>query len=152
MPAPAFMFATGIENGIPTINGGRTRIDQMEKCGHYRHWRTDFELLRELDIHFLRYGPPLHTSFLGPGRYDWNFADATFGALKELDIVPIVDLCHFGVPDWIGNFQNPDFPGLSRNMRRRSRGASHGSSSIRPSTRCSSAPSSRRPTAGGTSR
>jgi len=27
MPAPAFMFATGIENSIPTINGGRTRID-----------------------------------------------------------------------------------------------------------------------------
>ncbi|HEV2603102.1 MAG TPA: family 1 glycosylhydrolase [Microvirga sp.] len=112
MPAPSFMFATGIENSIPTINGGRTRIDQMEKCGHYRHWRMDFELLRELDIHFLRYGPPLHTGFLGPGRYDWSFADETFGALKELDIVPIVDLCHFGVPDWIGNFQNPDFPEL----------------------------------------
>jgi beta-glucosidase/6-phospho-beta-glucosidase/beta-galactosidase len=27
-------------------------------------------------------------------------------------MVPIVDLCHFGVPDWIGNFQNPDFPAL----------------------------------------
>ena len=26
--------------------------------------------------------------------------------------MPIVDLCHFGVPDWIGNFQNPDFPEL----------------------------------------
>jgi beta-glucosidase/6-phospho-beta-glucosidase/beta-galactosidase len=23
-----------------------------------------------------------------------------------------VDLCHFGVPDWIGNFQNPDLPAL----------------------------------------
>jgi beta-glucosidase len=23
-----------------------------------------------------------------------------------------VDLCHFGVPDWIGDFQNPDFPRL----------------------------------------
>jgi beta-glucosidase/6-phospho-beta-glucosidase/beta-galactosidase len=23
-----------------------------------------------------------------------------------------VDLCHFGVPDWIGDFQNPDFPEL----------------------------------------
>ena len=21
-------------------------------------------------------------------------------------------MCHFGVPDWIGNFQNPDFPDL----------------------------------------
>src|SRR5262249_55441221 len=28
------------------------------------------------------------------------------------DIIPIADLCHFGVPDWIGDFQNPDFPEL----------------------------------------
>jgi beta-glucosidase len=26
--------------------------------------------------------------------------------------VTISDLCHFGVPDWIGNFQNPEFPAL----------------------------------------
>ncbi|MGO4525447.1 family 1 glycosylhydrolase [Microvirga sp. 2MCAF35] len=107
-----FMFATGIENSIPTINNGRTRIDQMEKCGHYTHWRTDFELLEDLDIQVLRYGPPLHKTFIGPGRYDWTFADMTFGELQRRDIIPIVDLCHFGVPDWIGNFQNPDFPAL----------------------------------------
>src|SRR5918993_2036178 len=107
-----FMFATGIENSIPTINNGRTRIDQMEKCGHYKHWRTDFDLLDELDIQVLRYGPPLHTSFLGPGRYDWSFADMTFGEIHRRNLIPIVDLCHFGVPDWIGNFQNPDFPDL----------------------------------------
>jgi beta-glucosidase len=107
-----FMFATGIENSIPTINNGRTRIDQMEKCGHYEHWKTDFDLLEEIDIHVLRYGPPLHKTFLGPGRYDWSFADMTFGELERRNIIPIVDLCHFGVPDWIENFQNPDFPGL----------------------------------------
>jgi beta-glucosidase/6-phospho-beta-glucosidase/beta-galactosidase len=107
-----FMFATGIENSIPTINNGRTRIDQMEKCGHYTHWRTDFELLEELDIQVLRYGPPLHKTFIGPGRYDWSFADTTFAEILRRNIIPIVDLCHFGVPDWIGNFQNPDFPDL----------------------------------------
>lgn len=107
-----FMFATGIENSIPTINNGRTRIDQMEKCGHYEHWQTDFDLLADLDIQVLRYGPPLHTTFLGPGRYDWSFADMTFTELRCRNIIPIVDLCHFGVPDWIGNFQNPDFPFL----------------------------------------
>jgi beta-glucosidase/6-phospho-beta-glucosidase/beta-galactosidase len=107
-----FMFATGIENSIPTINGGRTRIDQMESCGHYRHWRTDFDCVQELGIDFLRYGPPLHTSYRGPGHYDWTFADETLADLKRRNIVPIVDLCHFGVPDWIGNFQNPDFPEL----------------------------------------
>jgi len=107
-----FMFATGIENSIPTINDGRTRIDQMEKCGHYEHWMTDFDLLDELEIRTLRYGPPLHRTFLGHGRYDWSFADMTFGELERRNIIPIADLCHFGVPDWIGNFQNPDFPRL----------------------------------------
>jgi beta-glucosidase/6-phospho-beta-glucosidase/beta-galactosidase len=112
MPATRFMFTTGIENSYPTINGGRTRVDEMEKCGHYAHWRTDFELLRDLDIRFLRYGPPIHRTWLGDGRHDWGFSDETFGVLKAMDVVPIVDLCHFGVPDWVGNFQNPDFPEL----------------------------------------
>lgn len=103
------MFATGIENSIPTIQNGRVRVDQMEVCGHYRHWRTDFDLLDEIGIRFLRYGPPLHTTLLGADKYDWSFADETFAELLRRDIVPIVDLCHFGVPDWLGNFQNPDF-------------------------------------------
>lgn len=109
---PFFMFATGIENSIPTIDGGRKRVDEMEKCRFYENWRTDFELVREIGTRFLRYGPPLHTTFLGADRYDWSFADETFAGLRECGIIPIVDLCHFGVPDWIGNFQNPDFPEL----------------------------------------
>ncbi|MEY4938517.1 MAG: hypothetical protein RIQ93_252 [Verrucomicrobiota bacterium] len=109
---PAFMFATGIENSIPTLDNGRVRVDEMEKCGHYRHWETDFALVQELGLNFLRYGPPLHRTWLRPGGYDWAFADATFPALRQREIIPIVDLCHFGVPDWIGDFQNPDFPEL----------------------------------------
>jgi len=106
------MFCTGIENSIPTINNGRTRVDQMDSCGHYLRWREDFDLVQDMGIQFLRYGPPIHRTFLGPGKYDWEFADLTFAELKCRDITPIVDLCHFGVPDWIGNFQNPDFPML----------------------------------------
>jgi beta-glucosidase/6-phospho-beta-glucosidase/beta-galactosidase len=105
-----FIFATGIENSCPTIRGGAERVDQMEKCGHYDHWRRDFDCVQELGIHFLRYGPPLHRTFLGPGRYDWSFSDATFGDLFRRQIVPIADLCHFGLPDWLGSFQNPSFP------------------------------------------
>ena len=104
------MFATGIENSIPTINNGRTRVDQMEVCGHYERWQEDFDLLDDIGIHFLRYGPPIYRTFLGPAKFDWEFSDITFAELKRRDITPIVDLCHFGVPDWLGNFQNPDFP------------------------------------------
>ena len=103
------MFATGIEGSNPTIHQGKTRVDELEKCGHYRHWRRDFELVQELGIRVLRYGPPIHRTWLGPDHYDWSFADDTFLDLRRRNVVAIVDLCHFGLPDWLGNFQNPDF-------------------------------------------
>lgn len=103
-----FMFATGIENSYPTIAQGH-RIDQMEKCGHYAHWREDLQLVRRQQLHYLRWGPALHRTFLGPGQYDWTWFDEVMHEMDRLDIQPILDLCHFGVPDWIGNFQNPDF-------------------------------------------
>src|ERR687893_673913 len=84
------MFATGIE----------------------KYWREDFDAVQGLGIQYLRYAPPVHRTFLGPEKYDWEFSDATFAELRRRDITPIVDLCHFGVPDWIGDFQNPDFPAL----------------------------------------
>ncbi|WP_449473662.1 family 1 glycosylhydrolase [Sphingobium chungangianum] len=104
------MFATGVENSVPTIDNGRTRVDEMESCGHYARWREDFALVQEMGISYLRYGPPVHKTWLGSGHYDWEFVDQSFSELKRLNLVPIVDLCHFGVSDWIGNFQNPDFP------------------------------------------
>src|SRR3954471_17330975 len=109
-----FMFATGIENSYPTIEwqGKRFRQDELEKTKHYERWRDDFRLLKELGIEYLRYGPPYFSTHTGPGRYDWSFADETFRVLKSQNITPIVDLCHFGVPDWIENFQNPDWPRL----------------------------------------
>lgn len=109
------MFTTGIENSYPTISlpdGSTKRVDEMEKCGHYERWDQDFQLVCDLGIEFLRFGPPYYKTHLGCGKYDWEFSDLTFRRLKELGITPIVDLCHFGVPDWIGNFQNRDFPRL----------------------------------------
>ncbi len=106
------MFATGVENSIPTVNHGRTRVDELEKCKHYDRWEEDFDCVEQLGIRFLRYGPPFHRAYLDRNKYDWSFTDAAFASLKRRGIVPIVDLCHFGVPDWIGNFQNDDFPQL----------------------------------------
>src|SRR4051794_29509968 len=109
-----FMFATGIENSYPTIEwqGRRIRQDELEKTDHYGRWRDDFALLRELGIDYLRYGPPYFSVHRGDGKFDWSFTDETFQALREQGVTPIADLCHFGVPDWIGDFQNPDFPRL----------------------------------------
>lgn len=110
-----FLFASGIEGSYPMYTdsaGRRRRMDQFESTFHYKHWRQDFALTHELGIPFLRYGPPYYRVHTGPGRYDWSFPDETFRELRRLGIVPIADLCHFGVPDWVGDFQNPDWPEL----------------------------------------
>lgn len=105
-----FMFATGIECSYPTVEGGRWRRDLMDATGHYRHWRRDLELTREIGATHLRYGPPLHLIHQGEGRYDWSFTDAVMEGMRELGITPIIDLCHFGLPDWLENFQNLKAP------------------------------------------
>ncbi len=111
---PRFFFATGIEGSNPVVpdgQGGSWRYDQMEASDHYRRWREDFDLVAGLGIRHLRWGPPIHRTWLGPGRYDWSFADEALTDLARKRIEPILDLCHFGMPDWLGNsFQNPEFP------------------------------------------
>lgn len=107
---PFFMFSTGIDSAVPRVEG--RRLDQMELSGHYDRIREDIDLVRDLGVRYLRYGLPIHRTFLGPDRYDWEQADIAFGHMRGYDIVPIAELCRFGVPDWIGDFQNPELPRL----------------------------------------
>src|SRR4051794_17930684 len=93
-----FMFCTGIENSYPVVadkRGRRMRRDGMELSEHYRQWKNDLRLLKEMGIDHIRYGPPYYSAHTGPMKYDWSFADKTFRELKRLKIEPIVDLCHF---------------------------------------------------------
>ncbi len=105
-----FMFATGIECSYPTINNGKIRRDLLEECGHYEHWKTDLQLVKDLGLNVLRYGLPYYKIHRHPDRYDWSFADEAMNEIKRLKITPILDLMHFGVPDWIENYQNPELP------------------------------------------
>lgn len=105
---PGFIFATGIECSNPTIHGGKWRRDELNSTGHYRRWQEDFELAREVGVTHLRYGPPLHLVFPGPGRFDWGWIDEAMAELEARGPEPIVDLCHFGLPSWLGTFQNPE--------------------------------------------
>ena len=104
----SFIFATGIECSYPTINGGTWSRDEMESTRHYIRWQNDFELAREIGATHLRYGPPLHLLFKAPGIYDWQLIDEVMAELEAHGPEPIIDLCHFGVPTWLGDFQNPE--------------------------------------------
>jgi beta-glucosidase/6-phospho-beta-glucosidase/beta-galactosidase len=112
-----FFFSTGIENSYPTIGGGR-RIDEMEKCCHYSRFAEDFGLVREMGIPALRYGPAYYRTHPAPDRFDWSSCDDAMQMLRDLRIEVIADLCHFGVPDWLGGFQDPAFPVLFANYAR----------------------------------
>ncbi len=105
-----FMFATGIECSYPKILDGTVRRDLLEECGHYARYKEDLALVKGLGLKCLRYGLPYHRISLGPDRYDWSFADEAMAEIKRLGITPILDLLHFGLPDWLGDFQNPEFP------------------------------------------
>jgi beta-glucosidase/6-phospho-beta-glucosidase/beta-galactosidase len=111
MSAAPFFFSTGIENSYPTLASG-VRIDQMDKCGHYARWEEDFALVRELGLDALRYGPAYYRTHVAADRFDWESCDAPMARLRELGIEVIADLCHFGVPSWLGGFQDPAFPVL----------------------------------------
>ena len=104
-----FMFAVGIECSNPLV-GGRRRVDQLEATGHYKEWARDLDLVTNLGLKYLRYGLPIHKVFLGPGKYDWSFTDQVLARMREIGIVPVLDLVHFGLPDWLRDFQNGDWP------------------------------------------
>jgi beta-glucosidase/6-phospho-beta-glucosidase/beta-galactosidase len=106
----AFIFASGIECSYPTLEGGRWRRDLMEATGHYQHWPGDLEAAAAMGITHLRYGPPLHLSYPSRGRFDWDLVDQPMEVMQRLGLEPIVDLCHFGLPDWLENFQNDEVP------------------------------------------
>jgi beta-glucosidase/6-phospho-beta-glucosidase/beta-galactosidase len=103
-----FMFATGIECSYPTIDHGKTRRDMLAECDHYNRYKEDLGLVKEMGLKVLRYGLPYYKIQTAPGKYDWEFADLAMKEMKRLGITPILDLMHFGVPDWLENFQNPD--------------------------------------------
>ena len=104
----AFMFATGIECSYPTVEQGRWRRDEMAAMRHYEMWQQDFELSRKIGVTHLRYGPPLHLIYSGPDDFRWQPIDEPMADLEAHGPEPIVDLCHFGLPQWLGNFQNPE--------------------------------------------
>jgi beta-glucosidase/6-phospho-beta-glucosidase/beta-galactosidase len=104
-----FMFAVGVECSNPITTNGQ-RVDQLEATGHYEHWRKDLRLVKALDLTYLRYGPPIHRIFLGPGQYDWSWIDQVMEVIQFLGLRPIIDLVHFGLPDWLVDFQNPQWP------------------------------------------
>jgi beta-glucosidase/6-phospho-beta-glucosidase/beta-galactosidase len=103
-----FVIATGIECSAPLVDGNR--VDELVKTGHDVRYAEDFRLAAALGVRFIRYGIPFHRVNPRPGSFDWVWVDAALDACRDAGLTPIVDLMHFGVPDDLRDYQNPDVP------------------------------------------
>lgn len=102
-----FIFATGIENSYPTIqlpHGSILRVDEMEKANHTNYGNKISGLLKIWEYSFYATGRPIILRILGRVSMTGVLRMKTFKQLKELGIIPFVDLCHFDVLDWVTNF------------------------------------------------
>lgn len=108
-----FWWATGIEDTFITTPWPATGrlLDEYELIGHYDRWEEDIELMASLGVKVVRYGIPWYRVNPSPDSWDWTWADYPLERLLELGIDPVIDLVHFGVPQWMdGAFLHADFP------------------------------------------
>ncbi len=111
MGFPRFAWGSGEECSTPTVlHGGRVvRVDEMESTGHYRNLDLDLSLAGGLGIDVWRYGIPWYRVETAPGEYDWDLWDRALAGCEREGLRPVVDLCHFGLPDHYGGFSEPDW-------------------------------------------
>ena len=115
----AFMFATGIENSYPD-DPGRPRARRPD--GEVRPLRALARGLRAASRSSASASCATARrctrTLLGPGRYDWEFADVTFAELRRRDIVPDrrpLPLRRAGLDR---RLPEPGLPGALRRLRR----------------------------------
>jgi beta-glucosidase len=108
-----FIWASGIEDSfIPQTRPGHRALDEYQLLGHYKHWREDLALARDLGVQALRWGIPWYRVEPIPGEFDWRWIDQVLPYMVEdLGITPIIDLMHYGCPFWMRReFANEDYP------------------------------------------
>ncbi|MBK7215935.1 MAG: family 1 glycosylhydrolase [Candidatus Promineofilum sp.] len=113
MEAISFFWATGIENTfIPQERPGLRALDEYELTQHYRFWRSDIDRVAELGVSHIRWGIPWYRVNPRPGAFEWGWIDDVLDHLvNKRGIQPIVDLMHYGTPEWLeGSFVHPDYP------------------------------------------
>ena len=72
----------------------------MAKTGHYEQWRTDFDMVKEMGMEFLRDGPPCYCTHTAAGVYDWNITDITIISymswVSRSSLISVIFVCPIG--------------------------------------------------------
>lgn len=108
---PRFAWASGEECSDPVVlfKGELVRVDELETTGHLARLEKDLSDIADLGVEIWRYGMPWRRAEIAPGEYDWSLWDRALGACDEAGLTPVVDLCHFGLPDHYAGFCDPEW-------------------------------------------
>ncbi len=111
MGFPRFAWSCGEEASDPWVShdGALVRVDELARSGHLERQDADLAAVAALGVRVWRYGMPWRLVERAPGTYDWTLWDRAFAACERHGLEPVVDLCHFGLPDHYGGFCRPDW-------------------------------------------
>lgn len=103
---PAFAVACGEEGSDPLVlhEGQVVRVDQYRASSHLEHLDSDLADVAGLGVGVWRYGMPWRETETARGVFDWTLWDSALGACRRHGLDPVIDLCHFGLPDHYGGF------------------------------------------------
>ena len=106
MDFPAFAVACGEEGSDPLVlhEGRVVRVDQYRASRHLERLDADLADVAGLGVKVWRYGMPWRLTEPEPGVYDWTLWDRALEACRRHGLNPVIDLCHFGLPDHHGGF------------------------------------------------
>ena len=109
MDFPDFAVASGEEASDPLVlhEGRVVRVDQLGASGHLDRLDDDLADVAGLGVTVWRYGMPWARTEVEPRRYDWSLWDTALVACERQGLTPVVDLCHFGLPDHYAGFRDP---------------------------------------------
>ncbi|MBV9264685.1 MAG: beta-galactosidase [Acidobacteriaceae bacterium] len=101
------MFSTFIQAGFECAthrNAHGRRLDIVGSTRHDELVQADFARLGAVGIGTVREGARWHLIETEPGRYDFSSLDRIYDAAEEAGIEVILDLMHFGWPDFLDVF------------------------------------------------
>jgi len=111
MEFPDFAVACGEEGSDPLVthNGETVRVDEYAASDHLAHMDDDLAAVAALGVRVWRYGMPWRLAEPEPGVYDWTKWDQALAACERHALTPVIDLCHFGLPDHYPGFCDPSW-------------------------------------------
>jgi hypothetical protein len=106
-----FAVACGEEASDPIVlhEGDLVRVDQLTASDHLAHQDADLAAVAGLGVRWWRYGMPWRWTEPEPGTYDWSHWDRALAAAERHGLEPVIDLCHFGLPDHYHGFCDPSW-------------------------------------------